>query len=400
MTVTTTDAGTGLAAGSIRLAPGLTDAGTTPRACARAMESPPRSRISGWSSRTTTGRPFWPSREHARLHRPDHDAGPERVGPGRGAAPVRPRPGTRVRHRFDDRRGESGPGARDRDAGAYDEGGHTVIVAATDGRIQSERTFSIEVFGAGARGTLLCRPYDMTMAGSASEQVVMATQVPAATLSFSLVDSPPFASLTPENASATPQTARLLIAPGPSDVGVHSVTVRVDGGILPAFETCRIEVVASATPPVPRPDLFTSTFRSIDVCDIPQGVVITDLNRDGRPDVITPNYGCGISVLLGIGLGQFAERFDVHLDGNPKGVEVADLDGDGDLDAAVSIGFGNAIAVLAGDGTGSFTRAGSLPAGPDAAYVAIADLNGDGIPTWSGPTSWAIPSRSTSARGT
>lgn len=382
MTVTTTDAGTGLAAGSIRLAPGLTDAGTTP-ASVRASDgiaaaiadfrvvvednnrapvlAQPENMLAFIGQTTTQD-----------LSASDPDGGllqfvlvqgPEfvtvstidAVNPAQGRVTATP--------------------------GAYDEGGHTVIVAATDGRIQSERTFSIEVFGAGARGTLLCRPYDMTVvAGSASEQVVMATQVPAATLSFSLVDSPPFASLTPENASATPQTARLLIAPGPSDVGVHSVTVRVDGGILPAFETCRIEVVASATPPVPRPDLFTSTFRSIDVCDIPQGVVITDLNRDGRPDVITPNYGCGISVLLGIGLGQFAERFDVHLDGNPKGVEVADLDGDGDLDAAVSIGFGNAIAVLAGDGTGSFTRAGSLPAGPDAAYVAIADLNGDGIP--------------------
>src|SRR5712671_1859459 len=264
--------------------------------------------------------------------------------------------------------------------GQYDEGTQNVLVAASDGELQAERTFSVQVYRNFGGGALLCRPYDMTVAaGSQAEQVLMVTSGFSAPVTFSLVDAPPFASVTPESTTTTPQTALLRIAPSTSDVGEHSVTVDANYGFGSVRETCRITVVAQLMPQVPKPDLFTSAFRSYDVCDIPQGVILADLNRDGRLDVITPNYGCGISVLLGIGSGKFADRTDVHLDGNPKGISVADLDGDGDLDAAVSIGFGDQIAILAGDGRGGFTQVNALPAGPDAAYAAIADLNGDGV---------------------
>jgi hypothetical protein len=222
------------------------------------------------------------------------------------------------------------------------------------------------------------------VAGGQAEQVILVTPETSGPITLSLVDTPSFVSLTPLNTASTPRTALLRVSPSPGDLGVHSATVQVDDGTEPARETCRITVVSEITPEAPRPDLLTSSFRSYNVCDIPQGAVLADLNRDGRLDLITPNYGCGLSVLLGIGAGQFADRRDVPLDGNPKGVEVADLDGDGDLDAAVSIGFGDRIAILAGDGQGSLQQVNALPAGADAAYVAIADLNRDGIPDLAG----------------
>lgn len=263
---------------------------------------------------------------------------------------------------------------------AYDDGSHSVVVAVSDGMLQTERTFAIQVVGFSQYPTLLCHPYDMTVpAGGHGEQVVMATSPASGPVAFSLEDSPPFVSLIPENSASTPQTATLRVSPSASDIGIHSATVRVDDGASPVHETFRITVVSAIAPPTVKPEIFTSSFRSVDVCDIPQGVVIADLNRDGRQDVITPNYGCGLSVLLGIGGGQFADRRDIALDGNPKGVEVADIDKDGDLDAAVAIGFGDQIVILAGDGTGDFQQVAALPAGPDAAYVTIADLNGDGL---------------------
>ncbi len=264
--------------------------------------------------------------------------------------------------------------------GTYDVGSESVVVAASDGFTQSERTFSITVFGSFRSLALLCRPYDMTVvAGSQAEQLVMATPSGSSPVTFSLVDTPPFVSITPVNSASSPQTATLRVSPSAADLGVFSATVQVNDEGSSVRETCRITVVSAITPPVPEPELFTSSFRSLNVCDIPQGAALADLNRDGRIDIITPNYGCGLSVLLGIGGGQFADRRDVPLDGNAKGVEVADIDRDGNLDAAVSIGFGDRVVLLAGDGTGSFHQVASLPAGPDAAYVAIADLNGDGI---------------------
>jgi hypothetical protein len=265
--------------------------------------------------------------------------------------------------------------------GQWDSGSKSVTVGVSDGLAQTEDTFAFTVYGFVPNPSLLlCRPYDMTVvAGEQAEQTIMATTSESGAVAFSLVDTPPFVSLSPKSPTSTPQTTTIRVSPSAADIGVHSVTVHADDGLIQVRETCRITVVSAITPPTPKPELFTSFFRSIDVCDIPQGAVIADLNKDGRMDVITANYGCGLSVLLGIGGGQFADRIDVALDGNPKALELADIDKDGFLDAAVAIGFGDQIVVLKGDGRGGFQQMAALPAGPDAAYVAIADLNGDGI---------------------
>ncbi|NJN28860.1 MAG: VCBS repeat-containing protein [Cyclobacteriaceae bacterium] len=89
---------------------------------------------------------------------------------------------------------------------------------------------------------------------------------------------------------------------------------------------------------------------------------VADLNKDTHPDIIandnsqnTPN----IRVFLGNGIGAFTLLAKFETRGYANGIEVADVDNDGNPDV-VSIGAWGGVAyadVLLGDGTGYFTNA-------------------------------------------
>src|SRR5262245_51066439 len=66
--------------------------------------------------------------------------------------------------------------------------------------------------------------------------------------------------------------------------------------------------------------------------------------------------------------------------GLPKGVAVADLDGDAVPDAVTGDWDGSDVSVLRGNGDGTFQAAVAFPAGPGPAAVAVGDLDGDGHP--------------------
>ncbi len=126
----------------------------------------------------------------------------------------------------------------------------------------------------------------------------------------------------------------------------------------------------------------------------PYSIVVADVNRDGRPDLVVANYcgvGCvgdgSVSVLLGNGDGTFqpAVAYD---SGGPDtySVAVADVNGDGKPDIVVANSGNNTVGVLLGNGDGTFRPAVTYPSSaagsgatcPDA--VTIADVNGDGRP--------------------
>jgi hypothetical protein len=112
----------------------------------------------------------------------------------------------------------------------------------------------------------------------------------------------------------------------------------------------------------------------------PRGLLVLDLDRDGRLDVVTTNfYSNDVTVLPGNGDGTLGAARSFAVGSNPAFPAAADLDGDGRIDLAVPGGQDVSVLVGNGDGTFQSARAFPVPGGAPLA-VAIADFDGDGRP--------------------
>ena len=85
-------------------------------------------------------------------------------------------------------------------------------------------------------------------------------------------------------------------------------------------------------------------------------VAVGDVNHDGKLDIIAANaLTASLEILPGNGDGTFRVPTSVSLPGIPRGIVVADFNGDGWPDVAVA-GSGGAVYILLNDRKGSLGR--------------------------------------------
>lgn len=108
---------------------------------------------------------------------------------------------------------------------------------------------------------------------------------------------------------------------------------------------------------------------------------VGDVNGDRKPDLVASHHDqSALTVLLGDGTGRFSETTSSPLDWGRSAFQIrlADVNGDGRLDALAAAGEG--VRVMLGDGQGNFKPAAGSPfqTGRGVWRLAVTDVSGDG----------------------
>ncbi|MGH8128701.1 MAG: FG-GAP-like repeat-containing protein [Gammaproteobacteria bacterium] len=102
-------------------------------------------------------------------------------------------------------------------------------------------------------------------------------------------------------------------------------------------------------------------------------LAVSDLNGDGAPDVAVANYyDSSVQVLLNSAgmLADSGTTYTLPADSNPYGLHLADVDGDGHVDILTANDDSDTVSILYGQGDGSFTAPTQVPMGAYAVDVA------------------------------
>src|ERR1041385_5300634 len=97
-----------------------------------------------------------------------------------------------------------------------------------------------------------------------------------------------------------------------------------------------LTLLAVAAPAGAATALF-QTFASLDCGASPRGIALADLNGDGRPDLAIADISTdGVAVLLALASGGFQRASDVPTGTSPQAIVAGDVNGDGKVDLLVA----------------------------------------------------------------
>lgn len=123
------------------------------------------------------------------------------------------------------------------------------------------------------------------------------------------------------------------------------------------------------------------TPRTTTVGTSPEGVVVADLDGDDNLDAACTNFfdePGTISILLGNGDGTFDPPTSVEVDGGPFGIAAGRIDGDTDIDLAITASDIGMVVVLLNNGNATFAPGRSFEVGLTPIGILVQDLDADG----------------------
>jgi len=112
---------------------------------------------------------------------------------------------------------------------------------------------------------------------------------------------------------------------------------------------------------------------------VPEAFAVADFNGDGNLDLaVTGSQSNNVAILLGNGEGGFSPSGTFATGPGPIGVVAGDFNDDGKMDLAVVNNALDNVSILLGNGDGTFGTAANFGAGQSPVYVVAGDFNGDG----------------------
>ena len=130
--------------------------------------------------------------------------------------------------------------------------------------------------------------------------------------------------------------------------------------------------------PTPGPGFWPRSVVDLPVGEDPATIALGDLDGDGHLDAaVTLHNANRVALFRGAGDGLAPWR-ELETGRRPWKVLAADLDRDGALDLVTADQAAGTVTVHLGRGDGTFRAGVAYPAGPDPGWVVAADLDGDG----------------------